>query len=638
MKVKLIQTTFSGGEVDPNMASRTDSPSYYNGVETLRNWSMMQTGGIMRRPGTQFLADIGSNARLLPFTFTTGDEYLFALTNTECKIYSPTGTLHTTLTGCPWTTANIFEVNYAQYADTMYIVHPDFEIQQILRTGTTTFTRSAFSYEGSTPLKQPYFKYAAPSTTLTPSGTSGTITVTTSANHWDSSYNNAGIIIRYSGKEILLTSYVSATVMNATVRETLSGTSASTEWDEQAFSTPQGHPGAITFHENRLWVGGNTGNPSGLFASQSAKFTNFDVENGDDSDAIAVTVAGSQLSEIRHLKSSTHLEIFTDSAEFYVRDSTTAAITPGNISIRQQTPFGSLRMEPLNYDGATVFVQRGSNTVREFVYSELITSYEANSISLLAHHLIGVPIDNSVLLGNATRPETLMFLLNDAGDIAVYHSLRTEKVQGWALWETDGKFKSITSVIDKLFVVAERTINGVTKHYLEKFADTDATTLDASLNVNNGSATTTFSGFTHLASQEVAVVSGNYYLGTYTVSSGGVITIDESDISEITAGLNYTPTLKTLPPSSTQGAAQLTGDPKRIARVILKMRDTLGVTVNGTDLVIRSVTDDLSTQPTAIDAEKEFYILGWNTEPSVTVTQSDPLPLKLLSLGKEVIF
>ena len=184
--------------------------------------------------------------------------------------------------GCPWTTSNIFEVNYAQYADTMYIVHPDFEIQQILRTGTTTFTRSAFSYEGSTPRKQPYFKYAAPSTTLTPSATSGTITVTTSANHWDQTYQSAGIIIRYGGKEIELTTYVSATVMNATVRETLSGTSASTDWDEQAFSTPQGHPGAITFHENRLWVGGNPGNPSGLFASQSAKFTNFDVENGDD--------------------------------------------------------------------------------------------------------------------------------------------------------------------------------------------------------------------------------------------------------------------------------------------------------------------------------------------------------------------
>lgn len=71
--------------------------------------------------------------------------------------------------------------------------------------------------------------------------------------------------------------------MNATVRETLSGTGAGTDWDEAAFSEPNGYPSAVVFHENRLWFGGGIGRPAGLYASQSANYFNFDVDDASDS-------------------------------------------------------------------------------------------------------------------------------------------------------------------------------------------------------------------------------------------------------------------------------------------------------------------------------------------------------------------
>lgn len=640
-QAKVIQSSFSSGELDPNMVSRIDSATYYEGAETLRNFQMMEQGGLMRRPGSEYIANLGADTRIVTFTYSTGDEYIFAFQNTVLKIYSTTGTLHQTITSCPWTTSALRELNFAQYADTMFVVHRTMLMQKIVRDGTTSFSRSDFSFAGTTPLKQPYYKYAGVDVTLTPSGTSGTITVTTSADYWTSAYNNAGIIIRYKDKEILLTTYSSATVMNATVRETLSGTGADSDWDEQAFSAIQGYPSAVTLHESRLWFAGNTNRPGGLLGSQTSDFTNFDVASAEDTDAINITVAGTQLHEIRHLYSTRHLTIFTDTAEFYVRDSTTAGITPGNISIRRQTPFGISRVQPVNYDGAVTFVQRSSNTIREFIYSELITSYESNSVSLLAHHLIGTPVEVAVSLGNTERPETYLFLVNSDGDVCIFHSLRSEKKQGWTLWSTEGSFKSICTVAGTIYTVVQRTINSATVYYLEKFSSTDATTVDAAKSVTVGSPATTFSGFDHLAGETVAVVSGNQYLGTYAVATGGSagqITITDSGITTITAGINYTPTLKTMPVESLQSGGQFNGDPKRINRVMLNLRNTLAISVDGEYLRIRKVTDDLSEDRTPQTGIREFNLLGWSKTPQVTITQEDPLPMKLLGVGLEVVF
>ena len=35
---------------------------------------------------------------------------------------------------------------------------------------------------------------------------------------------------------------------------------------------------------------------------------------------------------------------------------------------------------------------------------------------------------------------------------------------------------------------------------------------------------------------------------------------------------------------------------------------------------------------------KEFYFLGYSKEPTVTISQSDPLPMKILGMTMEVVF
>ena len=50
-----------------------------------------------------------------------------------------------------------------------------------------------------------------------------------------------------------------------------------TNWSEQSYSSLKGNPGAVTFHQNRLWYGGTIAQPDGLWASKSNEFFNFDI-------------------------------------------------------------------------------------------------------------------------------------------------------------------------------------------------------------------------------------------------------------------------------------------------------------------------------------------------------------------------
>jgi hypothetical protein len=50
------------------------------------------------------------------------------------------------------------------------------------------------------------------------------------------------------------------------------------------------------------------------------------------------------------------------------------------------------------------------------------------------------------------------------------------------------------------------------------------------------------------------------------------------------------------------------------------------------------VTDDLSVAPALFTGIKEFFLLGYNREAKVTITQDEPLPLRVLGMNMEVSF
>lgn len=523
-KVKAFQTAFTSGELDPQMRMRSDLKPFFTGARSLQNASLLVQGGAKRRDGMRYRALLGAASTLHEYSFTEGQDYVLAFQNGKVLIYNASGTLLQTLTSMPWDADEVKELTVAASADTIIVCHKDNPIHRILRTGATTFTEAAFVFEidsSGAPKRQPYFKFVADAVTMTPSATTGSINLTCSTDHFVSGH--AGTIFRYSTsatlstyKEILVNSITSATVAACTVRETLAATTAQVHWDEQTFSAVRGYPRSVCFHDQRLCFAGSTNRPDGFWASKAGGFFNFDVDDATDEDSIDATISADDIAEIRHLISSRNIQIFTNGGEMYIPTSAGNPLTPGNLQFLPQTPYGcEQKVNPIKFDGATLFLQKTGSVIREFIFNDLEQAHTSNAVSPTSNHLLKTVVDSAVLLGTDTRPEQYAFFVNSDGTVAVFHSVRNEELAGWTPWDTLGasgtdKFISLTQCGSKLFAATERTVDGSTVHWLEEF-DSDLT-LDAAAKFDTSTELTTNGTFASDAS---------WTKGTgWTISSG----------------------------------------------------------------------------------------------------------------------
>ena len=68
------------------------------------------------------------------------------------------------------------------------------------------------------------------------------------------------------------------------------------------------------------------------------------------------------------------------------------------------------------------------------------------------------------------------------------------------------------------------------------------------------------------------------------------------------------------------------------------MLESYNILVDGSRLLIRNTTDDLSSTPVSKTGHEEFYLLGWQNadQATVSITQDVPLPLTLNGVFVEV--
>ena len=730
--LKTVITNFSSGELNPLLATRTDVSSYYQGAKQCKNFALLAEGGVMRRPGTSYLATLPAESRIIPFIFSDDELAIIVLSNNRLDVYNTSGTVLTSnyTTNCNWTTAQLFELNFAQFGDTIYVTHRNNAIRKIFRASATSFTVGTFEFSSHStgyPRYQPYFKYALSSVTLTAAATSGTsVNITASAGIFDSNANWVGKTIRIGKKEIDITSRSSTTVVVGNIRETLADTNATANWDEQTMSDHRGYPQAVTFHGNRLWFGGLYSRPAAVLASTISEYTNFSLGSAEADNAIDLDISGDQVNEVRHMLSAKDLQIFTDGGEYYAPTANDNTITPLNITIQKQTPYGISRTAPKMFDQAAGFVQKNGKTIREFIYSDIEDGYKSTSVSILAQHLIDSPKEIAILKGNTTRPEQYAFFLSNGsthqGKLSVFHSVRDEKIAGWVQWLTRSgdTFQSIAVLNEHLICIGKRSLNSSTVYTLEKFGDDDNLTLDcqttSTLNqrgtpkikgasqstsaavlitdgftsapviaeqftiagnateytiqavTDNGSNTYTLNldknlaaspandaditftkGFLHTVNgiytnESVNVVEGNSSLGAYTVSAADTITVTGIPrASLLKIGFNYIPILETMPIDKELPEGPLTGSPRRISRAIVDINSALDMTIKAADktsksLVVQQVSDAIGSDMTPVTSKKEFYFLGYSKNPTVTISQDDPLPIKILGMSVEVVF
>lgn len=230
-RVTEIRTTFSSGELDPTLRGQKDIQAYHQGARQCRNVQRRSSGGMERRPGLLDIGDgIGAAARLEAFEFSSTQRYVIAFRAGDVLIFDPDGALLQTIGGAPWDAATMWEMGTSQLGDVMTITHEAFRTKILQRTGLTTFTLINFVFDVAADgfhVFQPYYKFEDPAITLTPSGSTGVITLTskdasgTPVNYWDAAL--VGQRLRIYDAEVLVDSLASSSVANCTVQRELKG-------------------------------------------------------------------------------------------------------------------------------------------------------------------------------------------------------------------------------------------------------------------------------------------------------------------------------------------------------------------------------------------------------------------------------
>jgi hypothetical protein len=143
-------------------------------------------------------------------------------------------------------------------------------------------------------------------------------------------------------------------------------------------------------------------------------------------------------------------------------------------------------------------------------------------------------------------------------------------------------------------------------------------------------ATTTITGLDHLEGKTVALVGdGSVYPNS--IVSGGSATLSGPAALKIEAGLPFTCTLVPNRPEVPQnGTSQALT--KSWGKVVVRLKDTQGVVVNGERVPWRSAGDAMGVAPPHFTGDKQVNNLGWDTDGFITIVQDKPCHIEVLAI------
>ena len=221
---------------------------------------------------------------------------------------------------------------------------------------------------------------------------------------------------------------------------------------------------------------------------------------------------------------------------------------------------------------------------------------------------------------------------------------RDYDVSAWSRHETQGNFLSLATVpnvtIDQTDVAVERFIEGGSpevqaKRYLEYFDYIEGANTDSALFGTADPATDTWAGLDHLEGLEVAVVADGSLHPPVTVDNGQIVL--QREVNSIEVGLPFTATLELLHPdipSLATGTSQ--GRDINIGEFYVRVRDTIGLRINGVEQSNRKLGDALDTPVTPLSGDFSHYDFKWSKDNNLLIEQPNAAQLFVTGAVLEV--
>tara|TARA_R100001594_G_scaffold78294_3_gene112900 strand:+ start:24548 stop:26863 length:2316 start_codon:yes stop_codon:yes gene_type:complete len=443
-----VITNFTAGELSPRLVGRIDLDRYQNGVETLENFKVFTHGGITKRSGTGYITGIktqtGSNsgAVLVPFIFSKTQAYVLEFGHNYFRVFKDEGQVASggspveITANCDWTAAQVDDLRFAQSADILYVTHPDLHPVKITRSSHTAWTVTDIPWGSDTTNfhEPPWSVLNTSTTTFTPSGTSGSVTITASANTFVSGDVGRYIRMKQTNWRFLkITGYTSATQVTATVlNNNLDATSATSDWRLSAFYA-NNYPCHVQFFEGRLYYGNILNYPGTIWGSVTDDYDNFSVSAADgtvaDDDAVTYQLAVGEVATITGMLSHKYLTLFTTAGPFNVSSgSATAGITPTSILATRETNDGAANIAPIGASKSILFVGKNKKKIREYAYNIDYDSFTTPDMTVMSEH-VGYP--EITQIAYSSNPDSMLWAVRSDGQLLGLTFYRDQNVIAW---------------------------------------------------------------------------------------------------------------------------------------------------------------------------------------------------------------
>lgn len=493
-RVAPIYTSFARGEVSPLMFGRIDLEQYPTLLDKCRNCWVRPYGAVSRFAGSEYINTTKNNGfvRLIKFVFSATDSYIIEIGAGYFRFYFNGGVVlkdgEVYEVENSWTEEQIKTLQYVQLDDIIkFAVLPanndnsTARLMELVRKASDDWEFREVDLKST-----PYLDENITETKITPSNTTGDITLTASADlfeegHIGSFWWIGGTTTKDDVKVqgyVEITAVESKTKASAKVIETLSTKEATKRWGEGAWSDYRGYPAVVALYDGRIYYARTPHQPRNIYASKPYAYETFTpaVDNEDDG-AINIelaTNANGDGSDIRWMIGASYLLCGTFGGEFILRGTGDGAITPTDVSARQRTNWGGERIQPVVAGTFVHFIQRNGKKLRQFQYDYYYDSYKAVDVSIFSEHFFDSGIKDIAYVKNT---DSMLLLLNNNGEVVVLTLEQDQAIQAYSLLEFNGKVESIETIpshngnYDEIWYVIKRNINGQDVRYIERTQD-----------------------------------------------------------------------------------------------------------------------------------------------------------------------
>ena len=412
------------------------------------------------------------------------------------------------------------------------------------------------------------------------------------------------------------------------------------------------NPTSVAYNQQRLVCAGTGSFPTGIFASKTGFYDNFNRSNPVlDDDAFTFVLAANEINTILHMiPMPGGLVLFTNSGIQQLTGGSTSAqnpsaITPSSAVAVPQSYIGASRVRPVVVGQDILYVQDPGTAVQDLAYNLFTAIYAGADISALSTHLF---YPHTIVQWDYQHtPNKVLWAVRDDGVLLSLTFLKEQEVAAWAHHHTDGAFESVAVIREANADAVYVSVNRSGVRYIERLTSRVYNTIADAWCVNAGLAyqgipTTVLTGLEHLAGRSVAVLGDGVPLGQFTVSGGGSVALP-TPVSQAVAGLPYSAKLQTMQLNLGNEMQTVQGKRKRVAAASIRVRNTAGIKVGTTFGTLTpfvpnvSSTDRMDLAGLVTGDMRLIINPSYNVHGQICVQQDNPLPVTVLGIIPEIV-